>query len=50
MGSLALKQFDTVDPELSKHLSNANRISSKIACKLKNDFSTPGGGWLCEKK
>ena len=35
LGSLASKEFDTTDPELAKHLSNANYIASQIAAGLK---------------
>jgi hypothetical protein len=35
LGTLASKEFDTTDPELAEHLSNANYISSQIAAGLK---------------
>lgn len=35
LGTLASKEFDTTDPELAKHLSNANYIASQIAAGLK---------------
>ncbi|EFM17502.1 MULTISPECIES: immunity protein Tsi6 family protein [Pantoea] len=35
LGSLASKEFDTTDPELAKHLSNANYIASQIGAGLK---------------
>lgn len=35
LGSLASKEFDTTDPELAKHLSNANYIASQIGSGLK---------------
>ncbi|WP_236263471.1 immunity protein Tsi6 family protein [Pantoea sp. S62] len=35
LGSLASKEFDTTDPELAKHLSNANYIASQIGTGLK---------------
>lgn len=44
MASVTLepKEFDKTEPELSKHLSNANRISLQIAYGLKAIFSTSG--------
>lgn len=35
LGSLASKEFDTTDPEMAKHLSNANYIASQIGAGLK---------------
>ena len=35
LGSLASKEVDTTDPELAKHLSNANYIASQTAAGLK---------------
>ncbi|WP_162287100.1 immunity protein Tsi6 family protein [Pantoea stewartii] len=35
LGALASKEFDTTDPELAKHLSNANYIASQIGRGLK---------------
>lgn len=35
LGSLASKEFDTTDPELARHLSNANYIASQIGAGLK---------------
>ncbi|WIL43846.1 immunity protein Tsi6 family protein [Pantoea agglomerans] len=32
---MASKEFDTTDPELSRHLSNANYIASQIVAGLK---------------
>jgi len=34
LGTLASKEFDTTDPELAKHLSNANYIASQIGAGL----------------
>ncbi|WP_072062497.1 immunity protein Tsi6 family protein [Pluralibacter gergoviae] len=35
LGVLASKEFDTTDPDLSRHLSHANYISSQMALGLK---------------
>jgi hypothetical protein len=40
--TLEPKEFEKTEPEPSKHLSNANRISSQIAYGLKAIFSTSG--------
>lgn len=48
LSSLASKEFDTTDPELAKHLSNANYIASQIGAGLKvilpSSGTLPGRG------